>query len=124
MQVAGFERFDEEVGLALVGAEIVRSVPIRQSWIFEAPDLARFPCLGFAYRALRAGGAASAVLNAANEVAVEAFLERRLPFIRIAPTIEQVLDEYQPEPAATVDDLLEIDSLARECAARAVAEHA
>jgi len=91
---------------------------------FEAPDLARFPCLGFAYRALRAGGATSAVLNAANEVAVEAFLERRLPFIRIAPTIEQVLDEYQPEPAATVDDLLEIDSLARECAARAVAEHA
>ena len=89
---------------------------------FEAPDLARFPCLGFAYRALRAGGATSAVLNAANEVAVEAFLERRLPFIRIAPTIEQVLDEYQPEPAATVDDLLEIDSLARECAARAVAE--
>jgi len=91
---------------------------------FEAPDLARFPCLSFAYRALRAGGATSAVLNAANEVAVEAFLERRLPFIRIAPTIEQVLDEYQPEPAATVDDLLEIDSLARECAARAVAEHA
>jgi 1-deoxy-D-xylulose-5-phosphate reductoisomerase len=89
---------------------------------FEAPDLARFPCLGFAYRALRAGGATSAVLNAANEVAVEAFLERRLPFVRIAPTIERVLDEYQPAAAATVDEILEIDSLARECAARAVAE--
>ena len=91
---------------------------------FEAPDMARFPCLGFAYRALRAGGATSAVLNAANEVAVEAFLERRLPFIRIAPTIERVLDEYQPAAAATVDDILEIDSLARQCAARAVAEPA
>jgi 1-deoxy-D-xylulose-5-phosphate reductoisomerase len=88
---------------------------------FEAPDLKRFPCLGFAYRALRAGGASSAVLNAANEVAVEAFLEQRLPFVRIAPTIERVLDEYQPAAPSAVEEVLEIDSQARRCATRAVA---
>jgi 1-deoxy-D-xylulose-5-phosphate reductoisomerase len=91
---------------------------------FEAPDLKRFPCLGFAYRALRAGGATSAVLNAANEVAVEAFLEQRLPFVRIAPTIERVLDEYQPAAPSAVEEVLEIDSQARRCATRAVATQA
>lgn len=89
---------------------------------FEAPDRRRFPCLGFAYRALDAGGATSAVLNAANEIAVEAFLDRRLPFVGIAPTIERVLDEYQPSEPATVDEVLEVDAQARRLAARAVAE--
>ena len=87
---------------------------------FEAPDRGRFPCLGFAYRALRAGGATSAVLNAANEVAVEAFLDRRLPFVRIASTIERVLDGYQPAAPGSVEELLEIDAQARNRAARAV----
>ena len=91
---------------------------------FEAPDRQRFPCLGYAYAALRAGGAASAVLNAANEFAVEAFLQRRLPFVQIAPTIERVLDQYQPAAPTSVDDVLEIDRQARERAARAVAMYA
>jgi 1-deoxy-D-xylulose-5-phosphate reductoisomerase len=90
---------------------------------FEAPDRKRFPCLGYAYAALRAGGAASAVLNAANEVAVEAFLQRRLSFVRIAPTIERVLDSYQPSAPANVEAILEIDRRAREVAARAVAAY-
>jgi 1-deoxy-D-xylulose-5-phosphate reductoisomerase len=91
---------------------------------FEPPDRQRFPCLGYAYSALRAGGAASAVLNAANEVAVEAFLQRRLPFTRIAPTIERVLGQYQPAVPTTVDEILEIDSQARQRAAQAVAAQA
>ena len=91
---------------------------------FEAPDRARFPCLGFAYRALNAGGAASAVLNAANEIAVEAFLDRRLPFVRIPSTIERVLDGYQPPAPGTVEEILEIDAQARSRAARAVSAQA
>ena len=88
---------------------------------FEAPDRARFPCLTYAYEALRAGGAASAILNAANESAVEAFLQRRLPFTRIAPTIEQVLADYDPAAPASVEEVLEIDRVARERAARRIA---
>jgi len=94
------------------------------SLTFEAPDRERFPCLGYAYAALRSGGAASAVLNAANEYAVEAFLQRRLPFTQIAPTIERVLDEFQPAMPASVEEVLEIDRQARDRAARAVALHA
>jgi 1-deoxy-D-xylulose-5-phosphate reductoisomerase len=84
---------------------------------FEAPDLQRFPCLGFAYDALRHGRAASAVLNAANEVAVQAFLEGRLRFTGIATTIERVLDAFDPEPPSGIDEVLEIDRRAREVAA-------
>jgi 1-deoxy-D-xylulose-5-phosphate reductoisomerase len=94
------------------------------SLTFEAPDRERFPCLGYAYAALRSGGAASAVLNAANEYAVEAFLQRRLPFKQIAPTIERVLDEFQPMAPASVEEVLEIDRQARDRAALAVALHA
>jgi 1-deoxy-D-xylulose-5-phosphate reductoisomerase len=81
---------------------------------FEAPDRRRFPCLDYAYQALRRGGAAPAVLNAANEVAVQAFLEGRLRFTGIAPTIERVLAAFDPAPPASVDDVLEIDREARE----------
>ena len=94
------------------------------SLTFEAPDHERFPCLGYAYAALRSGGAASAVLNAVNEYAVEAFLQRRLPFTQIAPTIERVLDEFQPTAPASVEEVLEIDRQARDRAALAVALHA
>jgi len=80
---------------------------------FETPDRVRFPCLDFAYAALRSGGGASAVLNAANEIAVEAFLGGRLPFTAIAPTIEHVLSSFAvPEPR-DVDDVLDIDRRAR-----------
>ena len=59
---------------------------------FTAPDFERFPCLALAYQALRAGGTAPAVLNAANEVAVAAFLDRQIPFLSIPRVIEEVLD--------------------------------
>jgi len=80
---------------------------------FERPDLARFPCLDLAYRALRAEGNAAAVLNAANEVAVAAFLERRLAFLGIADLIAATLDTV---PQAAVPDLaavMEADRQAR-----------
>jgi 1-deoxy-D-xylulose-5-phosphate reductoisomerase len=91
---------------------------------FEAPDLRRFPCLRLAYGALRAGGAASTVLNAANEVAVEAFLEQRLPFSSIAAVIEETMSAYQPSAPRGIDDVLAIDADARRLAAACVARTA
>jgi len=88
---------------------------------FEAPDLERFPCLGLAYRALDAGPAASIVLNASNEVAVEAFLAGRLRFTAIAGVISDVLDSESPAPPESVDGVLAIDAAARRRAQQAVA---
>jgi len=85
---------------------------------FERPDLERFPCLALAYRALRAGGNAPAVLNAANEVAVEAFLDGRLPFQRIAAVIAATLDAVPLGPADDLAAVLAADAAAR-VAARA-----
>ena len=73
---------------------------------FQAPDLARFPCLGLAYQALREGRAWPVVLNAANEIAVDAFLEGRLGFARIAEVIERALaatDRHLDEPRSLAD---------------------
>ena len=83
---------------------------------FATPDLERFPCLALAYRALRAGGSAPAVLNAANEVAVDAFLERRIRFTDIAGVVTGVLDALPASPVASLDDVLAADSAAREAA--------
>jgi 1-deoxy-D-xylulose-5-phosphate reductoisomerase len=88
---------------------------------FERPDPVRFPCLGLAYAALRAGGAAPAVLNAANEVAVAAFLEGRLRYTAIPRVIEQTLDRESGGAAASLDAVLEADRRARRSAERAVA---
>ncbi len=88
---------------------------------FERPDLARFPCLDLAYRALRAEGNAAAVLNAANEVAVAAFLERRLSFLGIAELIAATLDAV---PQAALPDLaavLEADRQGRTMASEILA---
>jgi 1-deoxy-D-xylulose-5-phosphate reductoisomerase len=80
---------------------------------FEAPDAARFPCLGLARAAAEAGGTAPAVLNAANEVAVEAFLQRRLAFLEIPEVIERVLARHRTTPAGSLDDVLSADDWAR-----------
>ena len=80
---------------------------------FEAPDLERFPCLALAVRAARAGGTLPAVLNAANEVAVAAFLDRRLNFDDIAAVIESVLQQHQVRPVRSLDDALAADAWAR-----------
>lgn len=80
---------------------------------FEAPDAKRFPCLGLAYGALRTGGVAPTVLNAANEVAVGAFLCHRLPFLRIAGVIEDTLARMDLAAVSTLDDLFAVDAQAR-----------
>lgn len=88
---------------------------------FERPDLRRFPCLELAYRALAVGGNAPAVLNAANEVAVESFLERRLPFLQIADVIAAVLDQVPGGRLVDLVDVMQTDRLARETAVAVVA---
>ena len=80
---------------------------------FEAPDSTRFACLGLARAAAEAGGTAPAVLNAANEVAVEAFLQRRLSFLEIAEVIERVLARHRTQPAHSLEDVLSADEWAR-----------
>ena len=83
---------------------------------FEAPDLARFPCLGLAFECLRAGGAAGAVLNAANEVAVAAFLDRRLRFTDIPAIIRATLERAHDVSVETIDAVLATDTMARRLA--------
>jgi 1-deoxy-D-xylulose-5-phosphate reductoisomerase len=80
---------------------------------FHPPDFERFPCLGLAYRALELGGTAPSVLNAANEVAVAAFLEKRIGFLSIPEVIERTLARHEPREAAELDDVLEADRTAR-----------
>jgi 1-deoxy-D-xylulose-5-phosphate reductoisomerase len=87
---------------------------------FERPDETRFPCLSLAYAALRAGGTAAAVLNAANEIAVEAFLAARLPFTAIARVIADTLAALPARPAAGLDEVLAADDQARRFAAARV----
>ena len=83
---------------------------------FEEPDFNRFPCLGLAYQALAVGGNMPAVLNAANEVAVEAFLKKRVAFTTIPTLIEHVMQAVQAEEMTTLDDVLRMDTLARDVA--------
>ena len=87
---------------------------------FEPPDWAKFPMLGLAYRALEVGGAAGCVLNAADEVAVAAFLDSRIPFPALARVVEGTLEETGGRGAASIREILEIDREAREIAARMV----
>jgi 1-deoxy-D-xylulose-5-phosphate reductoisomerase len=88
---------------------------------FEQPDFERFPALRLAYAALKSGGAAPATLNAANEVAVAAFLEGRLPFLRITAVIEETLNALEAGPLRTLEEVLAADAAARMRAAQVVA---
>jgi 1-deoxy-D-xylulose-5-phosphate reductoisomerase len=99
-----------ESGVAPLDLSVVKNLS------FERPDPARFPCLPLAYAALRAGGTASAVLNAANEVAVQAFLDNRLPFTGIGGVIETTLDRCEMHSAENLPAVLEADAQARRTA--------
>jgi len=81
---------------------------------FAKADFARFPCLRLAYQALEAGGTSTAILNAANEIAVEAFLERQIRFTDIARLIEQVLQTLPAKPADSLEEILADDMAARD----------
>jgi 1-deoxy-D-xylulose-5-phosphate reductoisomerase len=105
------------------GANSLDLAAIR-SLSFEKPDLNRFPCLGLAYEALRSGGTACAVLNAANEVAVEAFLARRLPFTGIAGVIASTLEAVAARPADDLESILLADQDARQAASARILAHA
>ncbi|MBM3350883.1 MAG: 1-deoxy-D-xylulose-5-phosphate reductoisomerase [Betaproteobacteria bacterium] len=84
---------------------------------FFSPDQARFPCLRLAYDALKVGGTAPAILNAVNEVAVEAFLAEKIGFMEIAATIESVLNSASIEQVVSVEQLVATDAEARRMAA-------
>jgi 1-deoxy-D-xylulose-5-phosphate reductoisomerase len=84
--------------------------------LFERPDFSRFPCLKLAYDALQAGGTAPAILNAANEVAVQAFLNREIGFRMIDQLIARVMETVSPRPVTDIDDLIEQNRYAREVA--------
>ncbi len=89
---------------------------------FADPDLDKFPCLALAYQALATGGTAPAVLNAANEVAVEAFLREQIGFLDIATIIHRVLDSHVPAALDHIDDALRADLWGRQEARRIVAQ--
>ena len=89
---------------------------------FEKPDLARFPCLRLAFAALEQGGTASTALNAANEVAVEAFLAKQIRFTAIAAVVESVLNKLPVTEVRNLDDVFEADRHARALAVQDIAE--
>lgn len=89
---------------------------------FEAPDTQRFPCLQLAYDALKTGGTAPAMLNAANEVAVAAFLREEIRYLDIPRLIEDTLQKLPVEEVSSIDQLLEIDAQARACVQRAITQ--
>ncbi|MCE9621408.1 MAG: 1-deoxy-D-xylulose-5-phosphate reductoisomerase [Actinomycetia bacterium] len=84
---------------------------------FEAPDIATFRCLALAYAAGRQGGTAPAWLSAANEVAVDAFLQGGIRWHQIAEVNDEALQRYAPTPQSTVADIIDADAAARRCAA-------
>jgi 1-deoxy-D-xylulose-5-phosphate reductoisomerase len=90
---------------------------------FYEPDLKRFPCLQLAYDVLQTGGTAPAILNAANEVAVEAFLDGRLPFLGIPQLNRATLEALPAGPEGSLDDVLAADTEARRFAEQLVAQN-
>jgi 1-deoxy-D-xylulose-5-phosphate reductoisomerase len=91
---------------------------------FAEPDMERFPALGLARAALRAGGGAPTILSAANEVAVEAFLQRRIGFLDIARTVSRVMDAMGAPNADTLDEVIALDLAARRAATQFAAARA
>ena len=89
---------------------------------FVEPDFERFPCLKLAFQALRAAGTAPAILNAANEIAVAAFLDRQIPFLSIPRVIEAVLNALPVNTVGCLDDVLGADSAARHAAEQQVSK--
>jgi 1-deoxy-D-xylulose-5-phosphate reductoisomerase len=85
-------------------------------WEFYPPDLEKFPLLRMAFEAMHAGGSATCTLNAADEVAVEAFLAGEISFPAIAEVVEETLEQMSPREASSIEDVLEIDRQSREVA--------
>ncbi len=103
-------RYPERMALDLPSLDLTESGKLT----FEKPDHDRFPCLRLGYESLRIGGTMPVAMNAANEVAVEAFLNDGLRFLDIADIIRQTMDAHQPRNVGSVEDALEADRWARE----------
>lgn len=97
-----------DIGLPIIDFEKIGSLE------FRPLDSDRFPAIGLAFRSLEMGGSAPAVLAAADEVAVEAFLDGRIPFTRIVPLISEVLENHDPSPVDSVETAIQADARARE----------
>ena len=89
---------------------------------FQPPDLEAFPCLRLAYEAGRVGETAPAWLSAANEIAVEAFLDGSIPWVAIAEVVDASLQRWSGLPASDVDAVLEADRAARDVAKAVILE--
>jgi 1-deoxy-D-xylulose-5-phosphate reductoisomerase len=95
-----------------------------RNWNFYAPDLGKFPALRLAYEALRAGGSATCTLNAADEVAVEAFLREEIPFVSIPAVIEETLERVPVRQPKSIEEVLEVDEQSRSVARQIVRKRA
>ena len=89
---------------------------------FTEPDLGRFPCRALAFSAAKTGGTAPTILNAANEIAVAAFLDTGLPYLRIPEVVEKTLNHIQSVPASSLELILEVDAQARQVATSLMSE--
>ena len=88
---------------------------------FEAPDRGKFPCIGLAFEVLKTGRSAPVVLNAANEIAVAAFLEGKISFVAIPRVVDAAMQHHTIKSCTTLDDILEVDRRARETTAAVIA---
>ncbi len=88
---------------------------------FEAPDYVKFPCLKLAFRALETGHTMPAILNAANEIAVQGFLDEKIPFKEISELIKATMDNHESQPVNNIEDVLKADRWAREEATKLLA---
>ncbi len=93
-----------------------------RTWNFSAPDLEKFRLLKLAYQAQEQGGSSTCTLNAADEIAVEAFLEGRIPFPAIADTVEETLQRQKARKPTTIQEVIQVDLESREVARQVVAE--
>jgi 1-deoxy-D-xylulose-5-phosphate reductoisomerase len=125
----GIPDMQEAIAYALAYPE---RIPLRQplpdlvgigGLTFHHPDVKRFPCLQLAFDALDLGGSMPAAMNAANEVAVEAFLANKLPFTQIPTLINATMDAHKPEKVIDIASVLSVDAWARQKAQSLVAKH-
>jgi 1-deoxy-D-xylulose-5-phosphate reductoisomerase len=116
--------YPERVDAQIAATALIFDLTTLSQLDFAKPDLTRFPCLRLAYEAAESGPAACIALNAADEVAVAAFLQGAIPFLGIPRTIEEVLNATSSNAPASIQGVLAADEAARACARSVIARHA